>query len=91
MEKSFREKLAQGLELPEPVLKSCPLIELSGNCCAFIEGCKGIIEYGAENIELNLGSMSVSFSGAELEISSYDGENVLISGSFAAIYFVPGS
>lgn len=87
MEKSFRERLAEEFELPEPVLKNCPGIELSANRCAFIEGCKGIVEYSENGIELNLGSISARFCGTELEINSYDGENVLLSGNFSAISF----
>ena len=86
-EKKIKDKFLASLELPPLTIGDCASIELSGNTAATIEGCRGIIEYGTEKIVLSLGSMSVSFGGIGLEISSFDGENALISGSFSCIEF----
>ena len=86
-EKKIKDKFLASLELPPLAIGDCASIELSGNTAATIEGCRGIIEYGTEKIVLSLGSMSVSFGGIGLEISSFDGENALISGSFSCIEF----
>ena len=86
-EKKIKDKFLASLELPPLTIGDCASIELSGNTAATIEGCRGIIEYGTEKIVLSLGSMSVSFGGIGLEISSFDGENALISGSFSYIEF----
>lgn len=86
-EKKIKDKFLASLEMPPLAIGDCASIELSGNTAATIEGCRGIIEYGTEKIVLSLGSMSVSFGGIGLEISSFDGENALISGSFSCIEF----
>lgn len=86
-EKKIKDKFLASLEMPPLAIGDCASIELSGNTAATIEGCRGIIEYGTEKIVLSLGSMSVSFGGIGLEISSFDGENALISGSFFCIEF----
>lgn len=87
MDRRIRDKFITGLDLPEPMLKNCPRTELSGNRCAFIEGCKGIVEYSTQAIQLNLGEVSARYCGEKLEITSYDGENILISGVFSQISF----
>lgn len=86
-ERKIKDKFLASLEMPPLAVGDCASIELSGNTCASIEGCRGIIEYGTEKIVLNLGSMSLSFCGLGLEITSFDGENALVSGMFSCIEF----
>ena len=86
-ERKIKDKFLAGLEMPPLAVGDCASIELSGNSCASIEGCRGIVEYCTEKIVLSLGSMSVSFCGLGLEITSFDGENALVSGMFSCIEF----
>ncbi len=86
-EKKLKDKFLASLEMPPLAIGDCASIELSGNTCASIEGCRGIIEYSAEKIVLSLGNMSASFCGLGLEICSFDGENALVSGMFSCIEF----
>ena len=86
-DRKIKDKFLASLEMPPLAAGDCASIELSGNTCASIEGCRGILEYGTEKIVLNLGSISASFCGIGLEISSFDGENALVSGNFSVIEF----
>ena len=87
MDKKIREKLLAELEMPPLTLKNCARIELSGNCAASNEGCKGIIEYSEKQIMLNLGSSRVRFQGFEMQISAFDSENASISGQITGLEF----
>lgn len=86
-DKSLRDKFLANLELPPLAVGDCASIELSGNTCASIEGCRGIVEYSDKKIVLSLGTISASFCGLGLEIASFDGENALVSGMFSCIEF----
>lgn len=86
-DKKLKDKFLASLEMPPLAVGSCARTELSGNTCASIEGCRGIVEYSEERIVLNLGSISAAFCGSGLEICSFDGENALISGMFSAVEF----
>ncbi len=86
-ERKIKDKFLASLEMPPLAVGDCASIELSGNTAASVEGCRGIVEYSTEKIVLSLGSMSVAFGGTGLEITSFDGENALISGSFSCVEF----
>ena len=86
-ERKIKDKFLASLEMPPLAVGDCASIELSGNTCASIEGCRGIVEYSGEKIVLSLGGMSASFCGTGLEIASFDGENALVSGTFYCVEF----
>lgn len=86
-EKKIRDKFLASLELPQIAVGNCASIELSGNTGAVIEGCRGVIEYSEEKIVLNTGNTATAFVGIGLEIYSFDGENILLGGTFSSIEF----
>lgn len=47
-------------------------VEISSNKRATIDGCKGVLEYYDSLIKLNIGSGTITFTGQNLHITSFD-------------------
>ncbi len=64
-----------------------PKIEMLGNREIIIDGCKGVVEYGENLIKLSLGKSTLSVSGDNLVIKSFDSSIAVISGQIGEISF----
>lgn len=80
-------RICDKLELPEDVCRKCGYIELISNCCALVEGCKGIGEYDDTVIKLNLEKSTVCFYGNSLSIRSLSMEQAIVEGFIVSIEF----
>lgn len=80
-------RICDNLELPEDICRSCGYIEIVSNCCALVDGCKGILEYDDNIIKLSLGKKSVCFSGNGLSIRSLSMEQALVEGFIVSLEF----
>lgn len=94
IEKDYRQystplshRICDKLELPEDAFTNCSHIEIISNCCALVEGCKGILEYDDTVIKLDLGKNSVSFGGSSLTIKSLSLEQAVVEGFIVSIEF----
>lgn len=85
--KDIIKNAARELQIPENTLKSSFTITFLSADIVNIEGCRGIIEYSRELIELNLGDISVKFQGQDLEMSSFFELDISISGKFISMEF----
>ncbi len=65
-----------------------PHIELTGNCEASVEGCKGVLQYNEEIVELNTGKISVRFTGCDLCLSSLDSNLAIVKGKIMTVEFL---
>lgn len=66
---------------------SLPRLIFSGNRELQLEGCKSIIEYGDEKIQLNLGKGTVALLGKNLSITSLNSNEMLILGKISTVEF----
>lgn len=80
-------RICEKLELPEDVCRSCGYIEIVSNCCALVDGCKGVSEYSDDKIKLNLGKGSVCFYGNTLSIRSLSMEQAMVEGFIVSVEF----
>lgn len=76
------------LDLPARMLPGFSHIELWQNRQAVIEGVKGVLSYSENEIQLNLGTLVVTFRGSELGIQSYQAEQLTMAGVIAEVHFV---
>ena len=80
-------RICDNLELPEDICRNCGYIEIISNCCALVDGCKGILEYDDNLIKLSLGKRAVSFSGNNLSIKSLSMEQAMVEGFIMSMEF----
>ena len=76
------------LELPSGTLSGTARIELSGNTCAVVEGCKGILEYEDDVIRLNTASGIVRFMGQNLGMNCLSEDSAVVEGKILAVEFM---
>ena len=86
--RTFREKVAQSLDMAKDIILDVPKIELLGNREAVVENYKGIVEYTPEKIVLEANPREIRICGRNLEIRSVAQELLLIVGMIDSIGFV---
>lgn len=86
--RTFREKVAQSLDMAKDIILDVPRIELLGNREAVVENYKGIVEYTPEKIVLEANPREIRICGRNLEIRSVAQELLLIVGMIDSIGFV---
>lgn len=80
-------RAGEAIDLPSRVLPGFSHLEFWQNRQAVVEGVKGVLGYSEKEIQLNLGSLIVTLRGAELEIRSYQGEEITLAGTIAEVHF----
>ncbi len=65
-----------------------PHIELFGNCQAMLEGCRGVLYYDDNRIEINLGKYRILFLGNNLGLTSLADGDAIVTGTFEKIEFL---
>ncbi len=80
-------RICDKLELDEDVCRNCGYIEIISNCCALVDGCKGIMEYSENLIKLSLGKKAVCFQGNSLTIKSLAMEQAMVEGFIVNVEF----
>ena len=78
--------LGRALELP-PGMAGGAHIEMFSNREAIIDGCRGVMEYDEENIQLNIGAGTVRISGRGLNMDSFGEGQAVIKGYIKNIEF----
>lgn len=80
-------RICDNFELPEDICRNCGYIEIISNCCALVDGCKGILEYDENIIKLSLGKNAVCFTGNNLSIKSLSMEQAMVEGFIVSMEF----
>ena len=57
------------------------------NCAAAARGCRRVLEFSPEKICLDMGSFTVTFYGAALQIESLTGKSLILTGKIRRIDF----
>lgn len=81
------KKFAEEMQIPESAVTDSFTVEFRGGNDVSVEGCRGIVEYEDSVIALNLGAVIVRFRGADLEITNFFEQQVLIKGTIASMEF----
>ena len=82
------ERAEEILRVPVGALTDASRMELSGNRRVLIEGCRGIVQYEEDHIELRTDSGQVRFTGRELCMTSLNPACAVITGRLLALEFV---
>lgn len=88
MRKKKKELIIDSLQLPKDVCLGALRVTMTGNCEAWIENYKGILEYTEDLILLQAKTCQVSFEGSRLSIDYYTNEDMKISGCIACVRYL---
>ena len=83
------ERMSEMLEIPGQVIAGMPKLAMSGNRHLHIESHNGVLEYDRDLIMINGGAMILKIHGAELEITSMNADELLITGNISKFEFEP--
>lgn len=86
--KRTAEKAEHLLSLPSGVLTAGTRMELFGNRRVLIEGCKGIVKYDEDCVQLRIAEGVIRFLGCELSMTSLHPSCAVIIGRMTAIEFL---
>ena len=81
------QALAGLLEIPQDIVLDLPRITMLGNKQMLVENHKGIIEYTASLVRINLNQGVVSIRGAELVLCNLQAEQLLLEGTITDVNY----
>lgn len=76
----FFEDISERFDLPADAAAGLPRITLTGDRQVLVENHRGLLEYGAETVELAGGRLRVRIRGQGLYLRAMDPEMVLVCG-----------
>lgn len=79
------EKTAETFDLPGDVVAGLPRMELVGKGEFWMEGHRGILSYGTEEILISGGRVVVRLRGEQLELRSMNANTMCITGQIAGV------
>ena len=88
MKRPTRRQAEAALSLPTGVLTEASHIELRGNHRALLEGCRGIIKYDEDVIELRVDNGTVRFTGRELCMTNLNLTCAVVTGRLLSLEFL---
>ena len=74
------ERLRRALDIPAGTFGKCSYIGLSGRRELEISGCEGLESYGGEQVVLRLCDGLLTIDGSGLELTSFSGGIMIVSG-----------
>ena len=83
-----REQIVEALQLPKDVCLGALRVTMMGNCEAWIENYRGILEYTEGRILLQGKNCQVCFEGSRLSIDYYTNEDMKISGCISQVRYI---
>jgi len=81
------QALAGLLEIPQDIVLDLPRITMLGNKQMLVENHKGIIEYTASLVRINLNQGVVSVRGADLILCNLQAEQLLLEGTITDVNY----
>ncbi len=63
------------------------VISITGNRCAVVDGCDGVMDYDEERVILRTGRLTVCISGRGLRLASLTENSAVIQGTIAAVEY----
>lgn len=86
----FLARFGAKLDIPREALPGGFGISLSGQNELVVRGCKKILSYGEERIELSLGKLRLAIKGEGLLCSAFGGGAVTVVGKIVTLCFEEG-
>lgn len=68
-----------------------PVVELSGNRRAVVDGCDGIVEYGEEQMIFRAGGMKLRFTGRNLRLVKLTDSAAVVEGLIQQVEYLWGA
>ena len=84
--RKVKQKVADFLDSPVSAIHGSSM-EVFSNTEAYVEGCKGILEYDSSGIKLECSDICICFSGDGLYIRSMGDSTAIVCGTIASIGF----
>ena len=85
--KPWSQRLCETLDIPVGTFGRISFIEAVGNRELCVSGCEGLMSYTDERVELALCDGRLTVSGSSLELRSYTGGRVSVSGVITGIRY----
>ncbi|MBQ7037610.1 MAG: YabP/YqfC family sporulation protein [Clostridia bacterium] len=82
------KKVENTLDIPVGVLSRAARMEVSGNRQVLIEGCRGIVRYDEDQIEVRTADGTVRFTGREMCMTSLNPACAVITGRLLSVEFL---
>ncbi len=86
--KTVSEKVEKALDIPVGALSKAARMEVSGNRQVLIEGCRGIVKYDEDQIQVRTADGTVRFTGRELCMTSLNPACAVITGRLLSLEFL---
>ena len=85
--KPWSQRLCETLDIPVGTFGRISFIEAVGNRELCVSGCEGLMSYTGERVELELCDGTLTVYGSALELRSYTGGRVSVSGVITGIRY----
>lgn len=85
--RKVKEKVVDSLMLPKDLLLGAAIVTVTGQCEAYIENYKGILEYTENKIKLQTKTCCIEIEGKKLYIGYYTNDEMKITGQISSISY----
>ena len=82
------ESLEKFLGVPTGVVSNAMHMEMNGNREVEVEGCRNILPYDTTDIKLDVGKMTIAFTGRNLTLKNFSTDSLIIEGFILSINFI---
>jgi len=86
--KKVKRQMSDMLEIPSDIIMDLPKIVLVGDLQLFIENHRGIVEYTAESVRVNVGDYEVAVSGEGLLLRNILPDEICLEGRIKSVRFI---
>lgn len=86
--KDIKAGVVEALKLPKDFVYGAVIVTVTGQCEAYIENYKGILEYSECKIKLQTKTCQVMISGNHLLIAYYTNDEMKITGQILEIKYI---
>lgn len=83
----IKRQMSDMLEIPSDIIMDLPKIVLVGDLQLFIENHRGIVEYTAESVRINVGDYEVAVSGEDLLLRNILPDEICLEGRIKGLQF----
>lgn len=87
---SFRRALGFGTQTVQTALYGHPVLHVDCGGGLEIENCRGILQYDAEKLKLDMGKINVTVEGDGLVVDTYRKTMITVHGRVFSIHFSGG-
>lgn len=86
--KRIKRQMSDVLEIPSDIIMDLPKIVMVGDLQVFIENHRGIVEYTAEIVRINVGEYEVAVSGDNLLLRNILPDEICLEGRIKGVQFI---